>query len=122
MAAASRVQVGSKGNGKNHQGVGQVLELQDRYPLGALEGQWAYVDVLLVSALLHKLHGDVGKLIGGVRDLYPHHLAALEQALVVLSGPEYVHLLLLGIPVATYAFEYGGAVMEGVGHYPYLGL
>ena len=44
------------------------------------------------------------------------------QTLVMLAHPEYVDGLLLGVPVAPNALKHTRAVVEGVGHYAYIGL
>jgi hypothetical protein len=49
-------------------------------------------------------------------------VAALVQALVVLFKAKEVNLLVLAVPVTPYPFENGGAIVEGVGHHPYLGF
>ena len=62
------------------------------------------------------------RILCAVLKVHEHHAAALEQPVVVLRHPEDVELALLLVPVAAYALEYGGAVVQSVSHNAYLSV
>jgi hypothetical protein len=90
--------------------------------LGTRIGYRTDIDILLEGAFSHQLHGFLADLIERVGKVYIQDAAASFQTLVVLFEAEDVSLLLFGVPVTTDAFEDSGAIVDAVGHYPYLGF
>ena len=88
----------------------------DTHYLSALVAKRPHVDVLAVLAHLHQLHCHVAVLVDGVGQVDPQDTAGADKAFEVVSYPEEIELLLLLVPVATDALEYGSAIVECVGH------
>ncbi len=114
--ASVRVQVGAEGGDEDQELVLQVVHAHTHH-LGGLVDHRADVDVLLVAVARDRLQDDVAHLVLGVRDgVHAHDLGALADAADMIADLEEVQLLLVGVPVAAYALEDRGPVVEGVRH------
>ena len=94
------------------------LEVRDCFL--AFERQWTDVHILPVTVLLKQVDSDLAQVISRIRQVDPQDLAAAQQALVVLTQAEHVHLAVLFVPVAPNTLENSGPIVEGVGHDAYL--
>jgi len=94
----------------------------DTDDLPPLISQGTNVNILPEATHLHQLPGDAAQLVYTIGKLDLQDAATSLHPFVVLPRPEEVHLLLLLVPVAAYALEAGGTIVEGMGHYPYLSL
>ena len=75
------------------------------------------VDIFLVAGALGELLDDRDDLVVAVVHHHAHDLGAQAQSLDMLAQAEEVELALVAVPVAADTLEYGGAVVEGMGHH-----
>jgi len=73
-------------------------------------------------AHFHELNRYLTELVYGIGQFYLQDVAAVKEPLVMLSEAKEICLLPPAVPVAPDALKDGAAVVQGVGHNPYLGF